>query len=97
MVQYLKWQKSNLNLFQILKWSRCKWIDPKKFDLNKYTSNSSNRCVPEVDIEYPKELHELHNDYHLAPDKIEIKKEMMSEYQPKIVHLYNIPIANVKK
>ena len=72
-MQYLKWQKSNLNLFQILKWSRCKWIDPKKFDLNKYTSNSSNGCVPEVDIEYPKELHELHNDYHLAPDKIEKK------------------------
>ena len=64
--------------------------------MNKYTSNSSIKCVPKVDIEYPKELHELHNDYHLAPDKIEIKKEM-SEYQPKIVHLYNILIANVKK
>ena len=24
----------------------------------------------EVDLEYPKELHKLHNDYPLAPDKI---------------------------
>ena len=31
--------------------------------------------VLEVDLEYPKALRELHNDYPLAPDKIKIKKE----------------------
>ena len=31
-----------------------KWIDPKEFDLNKYTSNSSKGCVHEVDLEYSK-------------------------------------------
>ena len=36
--------------------SRFKWIDPKEFDLNRYTSNSSKRCVLKVDLEYPKEL-----------------------------------------
>ena len=44
-----------------------KWIGPKEFDLNKYTSNSSKGCALE-------ELRELHNDYTLAPDKIEIKR-----------------------
>ena len=39
-----------------------KWIDPKEFDLNKYTSNSSKGYVLEVDLEYHKELRELHND-----------------------------------
>ena len=72
-----------------------KWIDPKEFDLNKYTSNSLMGCVLEVDLEYPKELHELHNDYPLVPDKIETKKEMLPEYQLKIANLYNIPIGNV--
>ena len=38
-----------------------KWINPKEFDLNKFTSNSSKRCILEVDLEYPKELRELHN------------------------------------
>ena len=57
-----------------------KWIDLKEFDFNKYTSNSSKRCVLEVDLEYPKGLQELYNDYPLAPDKIEIKQEMLSEY-----------------
>ena len=74
-----------------------KWIDPKEFDLNKYTSNSSKVCALEVDLEYPKELHELHNDYPFAPGKIEIKREMLSEYQLKIPALYNISIGNVKK
>ena len=27
-----------------------KSIDPKEFDLNKYTSNSSKKCVLEVDF-----------------------------------------------
>ena len=53
-----------------------KWIDPKVCDLNKYTSNSSKGCVFEDDLEYPKELRKLHNDYSLAPDKIEIKRKM---------------------
>ena len=51
-----------------------KWIDLKECDLNKYASNSSKGCILEVDIEYLKELCELHNDYALAPDKIEIKR-----------------------
>ena len=49
-----------------------KWIDPKVFELNKYTSNSSKGCVLEVDLEYPKEFQELHNDYPLTPDRIVI-------------------------
>ena len=57
---------------------------PKKFDSNKYSRNSSGDCVLAVDIEYPKELCELYNDYFLASDKIEIKKETQSDHQYKI-------------
>ena len=74
-----------------------KWIDPKEFDLDNYTTTSSKGCVFEINLEYPEELRELHNDYLLAPDKIEIKREMVSEYQLKIANLYNIPIGNVVK
>ena len=42
-------------------------------------------------------MHELHNDYPLAPDKIEIKREMLSEDQLKIADFYSIPIGNLKK
>ena len=71
--------------------------DPEKFDLNKYTSSSLKGCVLEVDLEYLKELHKLHNDYPLAPDKTAIKNEILSEYQLKISDLYNIPIGNAEK
>ena len=65
--------------------------------MNKYTSNSSRGRVLEVDLEYPKELQELNNHYPLALDKLEIKREILSEYQLKINDLCNIPIVNVKK
>ena len=53
-------------------------MHPKEFDLNKYSNSSSKGFVLELDLEYPKELHKLHNDYPLAPDKIKIKREMLS-------------------
>ena len=65
---------------QFLPTSGFKWIDPNEFNLKKYTSKSSKGYVHEVDLEYSKELHELGNDYSLAPDKIEINREI-SEYQ----------------
>ena len=43
-------------------------IDPKDFDLNEYTNNSSEGCVLKVDLEYPKELFEVLNNCLLAPD-----------------------------
>ena len=56
--------------------SSFKWIDPKEFELNKYTSNGSKDWGLEGDLEYPKELRELHNNYPLVPIKIEMKREM---------------------
>ena len=43
------------------------------------------------------EIQELHNDYPLAANKIEIKREILAQYHLKIANLYNIPIDNVKK
>ena len=41
-----------------------KWINPTKFDLNKLVSNNPESCALEVDLEYPKGLHDLHDDLH---------------------------------
>ena len=57
-----------------------KWvknIDQTEEKLMKTNSNSSTGNILEVDLEYPKELHDIHNDYRLEPQKINIKKRMV--------------------
>ena len=73
------------------------WIDPKEFNLYKYTSSSSKVCLLEFDFEDPKESPELRRDYPLAPDNIETEREMLSIYQLNIADFYNIPIGIVKQ
>ena len=68
-------------MFKFLPTGRFRWIDPKEFDMNNYNCNSTTGCVLQFVLEYPKELRELYYDYPLAPDKIEIKKEMLYQYR----------------
>ena len=44
-----------------------KWMTDHELDDWKHLS-----CFLEVDLEYPEDLHELHNDYPLAPERIKI-------------------------
>ena len=49
-----------------------KWvkdINKIKQKLMNIKSNSSTGYTLEVDLEYPQELHDIHNDYPLAPAK----------------------------
>ena len=65
-------------------------IDPVKYSLEKY-ENSLSGCILEVDFRYLKWLHELHDDYTWASDKLETKRKM-SDYQLKIADDYNITV-----
>ena len=46
--------------------------------MNKYELNIWEKipCILEVDLEYPKELHDLHSDYLLAPERIMCKNKV---------------------
>ena len=46
-----------------------KWM--KTSELETWDLHS---CILEVDLDYPKELHDLHNDYPLAPEQIKVNK-----------------------
>ena len=52
---------------------------------------------PEVDLEYPDELHELHIDYPVAPEKISVSSDMLSNYCKKIADKFEIKVGDVKK
>ena len=61
-------------------------------------SNSSTGYILEEDLEYPQELlHDVHNDYSLAPEKINIPKEFLSDYSVEIAYAHNISTEKVKK
>ena len=50
---------------QYLHFGRYKWLSQKeidKFDVNSISEDSSDGCILVVDLEYPTELHYLHND-----------------------------------
>jgi len=51
----------------------------------------------EVDLEYPKELHNLHNEYPLAPEKKIITDDMFSDYAREIKEEHSISSGKVPK
>ena len=68
---------------QYLPYSEFKQLNQKgidKFDANLIEENSSIGYILEVRLEYPDELHELHNDYPLAPENLEISSDMLPKY-----------------
>lgn len=61
-----------------------KWMPEREiasFDVSTVTDDADTGFILEVDLEYPPELHDLHSDYLLAPEKIEISPEMLAPYQ----------------
>ena len=67
------------------------------FDVNSISQKSPIGYFLEVDLKYPDELHELHNDYPLAPEKLAVSSDMLSKYCKKIADKYEIKVGDVKK
>ena len=77
-----------------------KWLKQNKIDnldLGKYYEQSKKGLILEVDLEYPNELHDIHNDYPLAPEKVKVTENMLSNYCKKIADKYNISTGLVHK
>ena len=74
-----------------------KWLPPEDFILDNYTDYTRKGVILEVDLEYPEELHHLHNDYPLAPEKILVSDDMLSKYCKDLKDSENISSGRVHK
>ena len=58
-----------------------KWLkNVDGFDVMSVSKKSRTGLILEVDLEYLEELHVLHNDYPLVPEKLAIPYDMLSNY-----------------
>ena len=77
------------------RWMTEKQID--NIDLAKYKEDSKKGLILEVDLAYPEELHDLHNDYPLGPEKVKVTENMLSGYCKNIAKKYKISTGLVHK
>ena len=72
-------------------------IEIDEFDLNLVKENRSVGYITEAHLQYPSELHDLYNDYPVAPEKLEISEDMLSKYCSDIADKYGIKTGGVHK
>ena len=54
-------------MLQKLPVNKFEWIEEK--NIKNYNEEHDERCIFEVDVQYPKKLHELHNNLPFLPEK----------------------------
>ena len=77
-----------------------KWVEPKLDGLNDLDDRSPIGRIYEVDVSYPKELHDQHNDFPFLPQNeipagSKVKKLMATLYSKKnyVIHYRNLQQA----
>ena len=76
------------------------WLNKQEInelDLDSVSENSSVGYFLEVDLEYPSELHDYHNYYPLATEKLEISSDMLLKFGSNIADKYGIKVGGVSK
>ena len=107
-INIMYWDANNLYgwaMIQNLPYGGFRWLSKEEIErlnidmISEWNSidNSKIGYILEVDFEYPSFLHDIHNDYPLCPEHIEVKYEMLSNYCKDIVDRYNIKVGGVKK
>ena len=79
---------------QYLPFSNFHWLSEKEMSNLKIKSIPDKGCVGyilEVDLEYPECLHDLHNDYPVAPEKMSIPPDDWSPWMTKTASNLGIP------
>ena len=93
------WDVNNLYGAAMLEYE-FEWLSNDKIDsidFNCVSAESDVGYILEFDLKYPSELHDLHNDYLLAPEKMSVSKDMLSDYCLSIAEKYDVKVGDVAK
>ena len=78
-ISIMYWNRNNLYgivmSFDYLPYGDFRWLSKEeieRFDLDSISENSKTGYILEVDLKYCKELNDVHNDYPLYPEHIEV-------------------------
>ena len=83
---------------EYLPYGEFEWLkNVDSFDVMSIDKNSDVGYILEVDLKSPNELHELHNDYPLAPEKLTVTNDILSNYCKSVVDKYDIKAGDIKK
>ena len=97
------WDVNNLYgaaMLEYLRHDEFEWLSDDEIngiDFNCVSAESDVGYILEVDLNYPSKLHELHNDYPLAPEKMRVSKDMLSDYCSGIAEKYDVKVGDVAK
>ena len=83
-----------------LPYGNFRWVEPDSIkDWLKYINTKKDGIgkIYEVDLEYPSELHDLHNDYPCAAHKLNVTDDMLSDYCKNIKNKFKINNGKVQK
>ena len=78
-------------MLQPLPTGHFRWLNANEicdFDVQNVSDDSEKGFILEVDLEYPKELHDEHDSYPLAPERLKVNLEWMSKYQKDLCEQY---------
>ena len=99
------WDVNNLYgaaMLEHLPYDKFEWLSDDEiggidFNFNCVSAESDVGYILEVDLGYPSEMHELHNDYPLAPEKLRVSKNMLSDYCLSIAEKYDVKVGDIAK
>ena len=86
------WAMSEYLLYSEFNWLK----NVRSFDVMSIIEETLTEYFRKVDLEYPDELHELHNDYPLAPEKLAVSSDMLSNFCKRIADKYEKKVGDVK-
>ena len=83
---------------EYLPYGEFEWLkNVHELDVMSINEKSDVGYVLKVDLKYPKELHDLHNDYPLGPQKLTVTNDILSNYYKSIADKYDIKVGDMKK